>query len=62
MATLMHPQVMLAWMANDAPLPPEHGAPMRLVVPFRYGARSVKAITGIAFTATSFPTQKPWPA
>ena len=62
MKTLMHPQVMLAWMANDAPLPPENGAPMRLVVPFRYGARSVKAITGIQFTATSFPPQKPWPA
>jgi DMSO/TMAO reductase YedYZ molybdopterin-dependent catalytic subunit len=60
MATLMHPQVMLAWMANDKPLPPENGAPMRLVVPFRYGARSVKAITEIAFTATSFPPAPPW--
>ena len=62
MTTLMHPQVMLAWMANDKPLPPENGAPMRLVVPFRYGARSVKAITAIQFTATSFPPQKAWPA
>ena len=62
MKTMMHPQVILAWMANDKPLPPENGAPMRLVVPFRYGARSVKAITAIAFTATSFPPQKGWPA
>jgi len=62
MKTLMHPQVMLAWMANGQPLPPEHGAPMRLVVPFRYGARSIKAITEIAFTATSFPPGKPWQA
>jgi DMSO/TMAO reductase YedYZ molybdopterin-dependent catalytic subunit len=62
MKVLMHPQVMLAWMANDKPLPPENGAPMRLVVPFRYGARSLKAITAIAFTATSFPPQKPWAA
>jgi DMSO/TMAO reductase YedYZ molybdopterin-dependent catalytic subunit len=62
MKTMMHPQVMLAWMANDKPLPPANGAPMRLVVPFRYGARSVKAITAIAFTATSFPPQKGWPA
>ncbi len=61
MKTLMHPQAMLAWLANDKPLPPENGAPMRLVVPFRYGARSLKAITGISFTATSFPPQKPWP-
>jgi DMSO/TMAO reductase YedYZ molybdopterin-dependent catalytic subunit len=60
--TLMHPQVMLAWMMNDAPLAPEYGAPMRLIVPFRYGARSVKAITSIQFTATSFPPQKGWAA
>jgi DMSO/TMAO reductase YedYZ molybdopterin-dependent catalytic subunit len=53
--TLMHPQVMLAWLINDEPIPPQNGAPLRLVVPFRYGARSVKAITEISLTATSFP-------
>lgn len=47
--TLMHPQVMLAWLMNDAPMPPKHGAPLRLVIPFRYGVRSVKAITDISF-------------
>jgi DMSO/TMAO reductase YedYZ molybdopterin-dependent catalytic subunit len=57
--TLMHPQVMLAWMINDRPIPPEHGAPLRLVVPFRYGARSLKAITEIQLTATSFPPPPP---
>jgi DMSO/TMAO reductase YedYZ molybdopterin-dependent catalytic subunit len=60
MKTLMHPQVMLAWMMNDAPIPPQHGAPLRLIVPFRYGARSMKAITDIQFTATSFPPARPW--
>jgi DMSO/TMAO reductase YedYZ molybdopterin-dependent catalytic subunit len=60
--TLMHPQVMLAWMINDRPIPPEHGAPLRLVVPFRYGARSLKAITEIQLTATSFPPPPPLPA
>ena len=44
MATLMHPQVILAWLLNDQPIPPQHGAPLRLIVPFRYGARSIKAI------------------
>jgi len=53
--TLMHPQVMLAWLINDEPIPPQNGAPLRLVVPFRYGARSVKAITEISLTATQFP-------
>jgi DMSO/TMAO reductase YedYZ molybdopterin-dependent catalytic subunit len=61
MTTLMHPQVMLAWQLNDGPIPPQNGAPLRLIVPFRYGARSMKAITSIAFTATSFPPAKPWP-
>jgi DMSO/TMAO reductase YedYZ molybdopterin-dependent catalytic subunit len=61
MTTLMHPQVMLAWQLNDAPIPPQHGAPLRLIVPFRYGARSLKAIQEIQFTATSFPPPKPFP-
>ena len=53
--TMRHPQVMLAWKLNDEPLPPKHGAPLRLVMPFRYGARSLKAVQEIYFTATSFP-------
>jgi len=53
--TLMHPQVMFAWMMNDAPLSPGHGAPIRLIIPFRYGARSMKAITGITFGSPRLP-------
>ena len=60
MSTLMHPQVVLAWLLNDEAIPPQHGAPLRLITPFRYGARSLKAITQIEFTATSFPPPKPW--
>jgi len=55
LSVLRHPQVMLAWMMNDAPIPPKHGAPLRLVVPFRYGNRSIKAITEIAFGTPSLP-------
>lgn len=62
MRTLMHPQVMLAWLLNDQPIPPQHGAPLRLIVPFRYGARSMKAITDIELTATSFRPRELWPA
>jgi DMSO/TMAO reductase YedYZ molybdopterin-dependent catalytic subunit len=61
MKTLTHPQVVLVWLLNDQPIPPQHGAPLRLIVPFRYGARSIKAITDIQFTATSFAPPKPWP-
>jgi DMSO/TMAO reductase YedYZ molybdopterin-dependent catalytic subunit len=61
MKTMMHPQVMLAWMLNDEPIPPKHGAPLRLIIPFRYGARSIKAVTEIYFTASSFPVPTPPP-
>ena len=52
---LRHPQVMLAWMMNDAPIAPRHGAPLRLIIPFRYGARNIKAITGITFSTPALP-------
>ncbi len=57
--TLRHPQVMLVWMMNDQPLPPDHGAPLRLIIPFRYGQRSIKAITEIMFATPSLPLPAP---
>ena len=59
MKTTMHPQVLLAWMLNDEPIAPKHGAPLRLIIPFRYGARSIKAVAEIHFTASSFPAPAP---
>lgn len=50
----MHPQTMLAWEMNGGPLLPVHGAPYRLVMPFRWGSRSIKAIEEIRFTAATF--------
>jgi DMSO/TMAO reductase YedYZ molybdopterin-dependent catalytic subunit len=52
---LRHPQVMLAWMMNDEPISPAHGAPLRLVMPFRYGNRSIKGITDIIFGTPGLP-------
>lgn len=45
---------LLAWDLNGAPLPPQHGAPVRLVVPGWYGMTSVKWLTHIEVVDTPF--------
>jgi DMSO/TMAO reductase YedYZ molybdopterin-dependent catalytic subunit len=47
-AEAMTPDVLLAWAMNGEPLPPEHGAPLRLVVPGWYGIASVKWLDSIS--------------
>jgi sulfite oxidase len=49
------PEVLLAWAMNGRPLPPVHGAPVRVVVPGYIGARSVKWLTRIELRS------EPWP-
>lgn len=39
--------VMLAYEMNGAPLPREHGAPVRLIIPQMYGYKNVKWLKGI---------------
>ena len=46
-AEAMRPDALLAWSMNGAPLPPQHGAPLRLVVPGWYGMAQVKWLTRI---------------
>jgi sulfane dehydrogenase subunit SoxC len=45
---------LLAWELNGAPLPPQHGAPVRLVVPGWYGMTSVKWVTDIEVVDVPF--------
>jgi DMSO/TMAO reductase YedYZ molybdopterin-dependent catalytic subunit len=47
-------EVLLAYEMNGAPLPPQHGYPLRLVVPGWYGMTSVKWLTGITAVAEPF--------
>jgi DMSO/TMAO reductase YedYZ molybdopterin-dependent catalytic subunit len=49
MADLLHPRTLFAVGMNGEPLSPEHGAPLRLVIPFKYGYRSSKLITKLTF-------------
>jgi len=36
---------------NGAPLTSEHGAPLQLVIPVKYGIKNIKRIGSIRFTA-----------
>jgi sulfite oxidase len=47
----LSPEVLLAYDLNAAPLPPEHGFPVRAVVPGYYGARSVKWLSEVVVRA-----------
>jgi hypothetical protein len=48
-ASALHPQTLLCYEMNGRPLTPEHGAPLRLVIPVKYGIKSIKRIGTIRF-------------
>ncbi|MFQ5747323.1 MAG: protein-methionine-sulfoxide reductase catalytic subunit MsrP [Gemmatimonadota bacterium] len=48
----MHPLTLLATGVYGEDLPPQNGAPLRLVVPWKYGFKSVKSIVRIRFVDT----------
>ena len=50
MASLMHPQTMLCYEMGGRPLAPEHGAPLRLAMPLKYGYKQIKQIAKITYT------------
>ena len=52
---LIDDDVMFAHSHDGAPLTPQHGGPMRLVVPKRYGWKSAKWVNGIEFMAEDEP-------
>lgn len=52
---LMRPTTLFALKHDGAPLPPEHGYPLRLVVPHLYAWKSVKWVRGIELRATDAP-------
>jgi hypothetical protein len=49
--SILHPQTMLAYEMNGAALRPEHGAPLRLASPTKYGIKNIKRIGRIEFTS-----------
>ena len=52
----LHPLTILATGLYGKPLPNQNGAPLRLVVPWKYGFKSIKSIVRIRFTREQPPT------
>ena len=59
----MHPLTIMATGVYGEPLPKQNGAPLRLIVPWKYGFKSIKSITRISFQreepASSWNQQNP---
>jgi sulfoxide reductase catalytic subunit YedY len=52
----LHPLTIMATGIYDKPIPNQNGAPMRLVVPWKYGFKSIKSIVRITVTDQEPPT------
>ncbi|MBI6630944.1 protein-methionine-sulfoxide reductase catalytic subunit MsrP [Pontibaca salina] len=52
----LHPLTILATGLYGKPLPNQNGAPLRLVVPWKYGFKSIKSVVRITLTDTKPPT------
>jgi DMSO/TMAO reductase YedYZ molybdopterin-dependent catalytic subunit len=50
MESMLHPQTLLCYERNGTPLSQEHGAPLRLVIPVKYGVKSLKRIGRIRYS------------
>ena len=49
-ASALHPQTLLCFEMNGKPLTLAHGAPLRLVIPVKYGVKNLKRIGRITYT------------
>lgn len=50
MESMLHPQTVIAYEMNQHPLSLKNGAPIRLVIPIKYGIKSLKRIGRIFFS------------
>ena len=48
--SMMHPQTILSYEMNGQPLPMNQGAPLRLIIPVKYGIKHLKRIGTIYFS------------
>ncbi len=52
MESALHPQTLLAYELNGQPITAPHGAPLRLIIPVKYGVKNLKRIGRIFFSDT----------
>ena len=52
----MNPLTLMATGVYDEVMPPQNGAPIRLIVPWKYGFKGIKSIVKITFTEDEPPT------
>ncbi len=50
MPSMLHPQTLLCYEMNDKPLPADQGYPLRMIVPVKYGIKSLKRIGTMYFS------------
>ncbi|WP_158828064.1 molybdopterin-dependent oxidoreductase [Mucilaginibacter lacusdianchii] len=50
MPSAMHPQTLLCYEVSGQPLSPDHGAPLRLIIPTKYGIKNLKRIGTLFFS------------
>ena len=53
--SMMHPQTLLCYEMNGAPLPMNQGYPLRLIIPVKYGIKHLKRIGTIFFSSQRPP-------
>lgn len=50
MPSALHPQTLLCYEVSGQPLSPDHGAPLRLIIPTKYGIKNLKRIGTLFFS------------
>lgn len=60
LASALHPQTLMAYQKNGAPLPIYNGAPLRLASPIKLGYKQSKWVTQITFLSQLMPLKGYW--
>jgi DMSO/TMAO reductase YedYZ molybdopterin-dependent catalytic subunit len=60
LASVVHPQTLLAYQMNGQDLPAENGAPLRLAAPIKLGYKQSKWVTELVVTSKLLPKRGYW--